>query len=58
MAEQPQQQLPPEEQKPGYGVDRTQIRELLALTPSERMKYMAEAARNLEVLMEKLRRIR
>lgn len=55
MAEQPQS---PEEQKPGYGVDRTQIRELLALTPAERLKYMAEAARNLEALMVKMRRIR
>ncbi|HKY52253.1 MAG TPA: helix-turn-helix transcriptional regulator [Candidatus Limnocylindria bacterium] len=34
--------------RPGQGVDRTQIRELLRLTPGQRLRLAAEDARGLE----------
>jgi len=42
MAPQEQEQT---EQKPGTGIDRTVIRQLLALTPGERMKLVDNDAR-------------
>jgi predicted transcriptional regulator len=36
----------------GQGIDRTMMRELLALTPGERLKLAAEEARNLAVFEE------
>lgn len=51
MAE-PQQATPDE--KPGTGVDRTVIRQLLALTPRERAKIAVEAARQFAAMHERL----
>ena len=45
------------EQKPGAGVDRTLIRNLLALTPAERARIAVESARNLTALLAKVRRL-
>ena len=53
MAE--QQTEPTVEQKPGTGVDRTLIRQLLTLTPAERVKLAVREANNLARLMEKMR---
>ena len=36
--------------KPGTGVDRSTIRRMLALTPSERLRLATEEARNLDRL--------
>ena len=58
MSDQQQQNAPDEKQKPGYGVDRTQIRQLLALTPAERLRVMVESSRNMAALLTKIRRIR
>ena len=43
------EQVQPQE-KPGAGVDRTLIRELLALTPRERAKLAVQAARQLAAI--------
>jgi transcriptional regulator with XRE-family HTH domain len=40
---------------PGWGVDRTQIRELLKLTPAERVRLQAASSRNLHDFYSKLR---
>ena len=40
---------------PGSGVDRTQIRELLALSPGDRLRLAAREARNLERLLSSAR---
>lgn len=37
--------------RPGQGVDRTQIRELLRLTPGQRLRLAAQDARGLERLL-------
>ena len=55
MREQEQKQ-PQAEEKPGTGIDRTVIRELLALTPADRVKLMIESARNLADFLAKTRR--
>lgn len=34
------------EMKPGFGVDRSQIRRLLALTPQQRLELFVASARN------------
>jgi len=39
----------------GSGVDRTQIRELLALSPGDRLRLAAREARNLERLLSSAR---
>jgi hypothetical protein len=57
MVEQPRAPVSSEEQKPGYGVDRTQIRQLLPLTPQERLRIAVESARNLAEMLEKMRRV-
>ena len=36
--------------RPGRGIDRTAIRELLRLTPTQRVESAAEEARNLETI--------
>ncbi len=41
------------EQKPGTGIDRTLIRQMLALTPADRLRSLVEEARNLEQLFAK-----
>lgn len=46
---------PHAEQKPGTGVDRTLIHQLLELTPSERIKMAVREANNLARLVEKMR---
>lgn len=58
MAEQPHDATPREEQKPGYGVDRTLIRRLLAMSPGERVRVMVSESRNVERLMRKIGRLR
>jgi hypothetical protein len=45
------------EQKPGTGVDRTLIRNMLALTPAERVKVLVASARNLAELLARARRV-
>lgn len=40
---------------PGSGVDRTTIRELLALSPGDRLRLAAREARNLERLLSSAR---
>ena len=44
------------EEKPGTGIDRTVIRDLLVLTPAERVKLMIESARNLAEFLAKTHR--
>lgn len=51
MAEQPKV-----EDKLGAGIDRTVIRQLLVLTPAQRMKALVQSSRNVAELMAKLRR--
>jgi hypothetical protein len=53
MAEQPQIRA---EQKPGTGIDRTLIRRLLAVSPSERVKLLVDEANNLADFDRKFRR--
>jgi hypothetical protein len=43
------------EEKPGAGVDRTVIRNLLALTPAERVRLLIESARNAAEIRDKMR---
>ena len=40
----------------GYGVDRTLIRQLLDVTPAERLRIGIESARNVADLFARLRR--
>lgn len=54
MADQEQEQARAEE-KPGTGIDRTVIRELLVLTPEERVKLIVQSARNLAEFLAKTR---
>lgn len=42
--------------KPGTGVDRSQIRAMLSVTPAERLKMLVQEARNLDALFVNLRR--
>ena len=42
--------------RPGYGVDRTAIRELLTMTPDERVRLLAASARNLNAFYSEARR--
>jgi len=42
--------------RPGQGVDRTQIRELLRLTPGQRLRSAAQDARGLERLLRSTKR--
>lgn len=53
MTEQPQTRT---EQKPGAGIDRTLIRRLLAVSPSERVKLLVDEANNLADFDRKFRR--
>ena len=46
MTEQLREPVERPEDKPGYGVDRTQIRALLELTPAERLEIFVASARN------------
>lgn len=48
---------PQAEQKPGTGIDRTLIREMLALTPAERARLIIDAARTLSEILAKARRV-
>lgn len=48
---------PQVEQKPGAGVDRTQIREMLALTPADRAALIIDAARKLAEILANARRV-
>ena len=43
------------EQKPGTGIDRTLIQQLLVLTPAERVKRGVREANNLAQLLKKIR---
>jgi len=53
MTDQPQIRA---EQKPGTGIDRTLIRRLLAVSPSERVKLLVDEANNLADFDRKFRR--
>ena len=44
--------------KLGVGIDRTVMRELLRLSPSERLQYAVGASRSLHALRSKLRRVK
>jgi hypothetical protein len=50
MTEEPREPEKPEVQ-PGYGVDRSQIRRLLRLTPEERPALFVDSARNVAELV-------
>lgn len=56
MAEQKDARTDVLSQKPGTGIDRTVIRDLLVLTPEERVKLMVESARNLADFLAAARR--
>lgn len=45
-----------EDQKPGEGVDRTQIRRLLQVSPAERVRMLVVESRNVTALLAKMRR--
>jgi len=42
--------------RPGQGIDRTQIRELLRLTPGQRLRLAAQDARGLDRLLRSTKR--
>ncbi len=42
--------------RPGEGVDRTAIRQMLALTPAERLRLAVEEARNLASFDARIRK--
>jgi hypothetical protein len=46
MTQRRQESAEQPEAKPGVGVDRSQIRRLLALTPQERLEVFVASARN------------
>ncbi|HYH09859.1 MAG TPA: hypothetical protein VEK11_22615 [Thermoanaerobaculia bacterium] len=46
-----------QEQKPGTGVDRTVIRQLLALTPEQRAEVAIRSANNWADLKRNIRRV-
>lgn len=48
---------PQVEQKPGTGIDRAQIREMLALTPADRATLIIDAARKLAEILAYARRV-
>jgi len=56
--EQQAQEIERREDQPGYGVDRAQIRALLALTPAERLRVAVAASQNLAKFLSKIRRVR
>jgi len=56
MAEEKQQHAAPANERPGTGIDRTVIRDLLVLTPEERVKLMIASARNLADFLAASRR--
>jgi uncharacterized protein len=41
------------EPRPGWGIDRTSIREMLALTPPQRLALAAKEGRNLQRLLDR-----
>ncbi|HYO78308.1 MAG TPA: hypothetical protein VE010_17750 [Thermoanaerobaculia bacterium] len=43
------------EQKPGTGIDRTLIRQMLALSPADRLRSLVIEARNMAELFAKMR---
>ncbi|MEO6258701.1 MAG: hypothetical protein ABIP63_00045 [Thermoanaerobaculia bacterium] len=55
MPERPEGKVEQPEQKPGSGVDRSQIRRLLDLTPDERLKLFVASARNVAELVASAR---
>lgn len=46
----------PADRKPGAGIDRTVIRQLLAMTPAERILLLIEEVRNLEAFDRAMKR--
>jgi hypothetical protein len=58
MEQQQEQEIERPEEKPGYGVDRAQIRALLALTPAERLRVAVAASQNLAKFLSRIRRVR
>ena len=55
MTEEPQKPVERPEDKAGYGVDRAQIRALLALTPAERLENFVASAQNVAKLIASAR---
>ena len=49
--------VPQIDQKPGTGIDRTLIREMLALTPADRARLMIDAAQKLAQILAYARRV-
>ena len=45
-----------EEVKPGTGVDRTQIQQLLRVPPAERLRMLVVEARNVSTLLSRIKR--
>ena len=55
MSERPEGKVERTEQKPGAGVDRSQIRRLLDLTPDERLQLFVASAENVAQLVASAR---
>ena len=55
MSERPEGKVEQPEQKLGSGVDRSQIRRLLDLTPDERLQLFVASARNVAQLVASAR---
>ena len=55
MSDRPEAKAESVEQKPGAGVDRSQIRRLLDLTPDERLQLFVASARNVAQLVASAR---
>jgi hypothetical protein len=45
-----------EEMKPGTGVDRTQIQQLLRVSPAERLRMLVVESRNVSALLSRIKR--
>jgi hypothetical protein len=45
-----------EQKPPGYGVDRTLIHRMLAMTPQERLEALVEESNNLSMFFGSMRR--
>lgn len=55
MSDRPEAKAESPEQKPGAGVDRSQIRRLLDLTPDERLQLFVASARNVAEMVASAR---
>ena len=55
MSDRPEAKAESPEQRPGAGVDRSQIRRLLDLTPDERLQRFIASARNVAEMVASAR---